>query len=63
MIDMLSRYIDRDLSLGSVDPSAVRQFFADWADHLRGACTVTTTYHDRQMWRLTSLLRRRRSSR
>jgi hypothetical protein len=35
MFDMLARYTDRDLSLGGVDPSAVRRFFADWTDQLR----------------------------
>ncbi|MDT0260755.1 nucleotidyl transferase AbiEii/AbiGii toxin family protein [Jatrophihabitans lederbergiae] len=35
MFDMLVRYTDRDLSLGTVDPSAVRKFFADWADQIR----------------------------
>ena len=35
MFDMLVRYTDRDLSLGSVDPSAVRAFFADWVDEIR----------------------------
>lgn len=36
MFDMLVRYTDRDLSLGNVDPAAVRKFFADWADEIRG---------------------------
>lgn len=35
MFDMLARYTDRDLSVGSVDPAAVRRFFADWADEIR----------------------------
>jgi hypothetical protein len=35
MFDMLNRYTDRDLSLGRVDPPAVRQFFTDWADEIR----------------------------
>lgn len=35
MMDMLNRYTDRDLSLGSVDPSTVRRFFFDWAQQLR----------------------------
>lgn len=35
MFDMLARYTDRDLSLGGVDPLAVRKFFANWADQIR----------------------------
>ncbi len=35
MFDMLTRYTDRDLSLRRVDPPAVRQFFADWANEIR----------------------------
>ncbi len=35
MFDMLIRYTDRDLSLGGVDPLAVREFFASWADQIR----------------------------
>lgn len=35
MLDMLVRYTDHDLSLGGVAPSAVRRFFADWADEIR----------------------------
>jgi hypothetical protein len=37
MFDMLARYTDRDLSLGNVDPSAVRRFFADWTDEIRAS--------------------------
>ena len=35
MFNLLARYTDRDLSLGSVDLPAVRRFFADWADEIR----------------------------
>lgn len=35
MFGLINRYTDRDLSLGGVDPSAVRRFFADWTDEIR----------------------------
>jgi Nucleotidyl transferase AbiEii toxin, Type IV TA system len=35
MFDMLTRYTDRDLSLGGIDPSALRDFFANWAVEIR----------------------------
>jgi len=35
MFDLLTRYADRDLSLGRVDPPAVRRFFADWTNEIR----------------------------
>lgn len=37
MIDLLGRYADRDLTLGSVDPLAVREFFAGWASEIRAS--------------------------
>jgi hypothetical protein len=39
MFDMLRRYTDRDLSLGGVDPPALRQFFAGWAEQIRTGWT------------------------
>lgn len=35
MFDMLTRYTDRDLSLGRDDPPAVRRFFANWTGEIR----------------------------
>jgi hypothetical protein len=34
-LDALPRYTDLDLSLGEVDVTALRAFFAEWADELR----------------------------
>jgi hypothetical protein len=39
VFDMLDRYTDRDLSLGGVDPPALRQLFADWAEEIRATLT------------------------
>lgn len=33
---MLPRYSDADLRLGDVDTAALRAFFSEWADELRG---------------------------
>ena len=35
-LDMLPRYSNSDLSLGDVDTAALRGFFSEWADELRG---------------------------
>jgi hypothetical protein len=35
MVDLLTRYTDRDLSLGGIDPSAPRDFFTNWAAEIR----------------------------
>jgi hypothetical protein len=35
MFDLLTRYTDRDLSLGRVEPPALRRFFADRTDEIR----------------------------